>query len=198
MPETVEKNRIDNLKAPLLVSWQITRDCDLACLHCCTESAPGKRLSDELDREESMKVVGENGISLDDIWADGPLSYRSVALPHMPNFFMINGPYGPSGSTSVVGLIEVHVDYVMGCLDYVLQHGCAISPCPKRSAALIAEIRARSARTIWATGGCKSWYLDRHGVPLLNPLSLDQLGEEMRHPDFSDFLHHTLPDRQTA
>ena len=59
MPETVEKNRIDNLKAPLLVSWQITRDCDLACLHCCTESAPGKRLSDELDREESMKVVGE-------------------------------------------------------------------------------------------------------------------------------------------
>ena len=59
MPETVEKNRIDNLKAPLLVSWQITSDCDLACLHCCTESAPGKRLSDELDREESMKVVGE-------------------------------------------------------------------------------------------------------------------------------------------
>jgi MoaA/NifB/PqqE/SkfB family radical SAM enzyme len=59
MPETVEKNRIDNLKAPLLVSWQITRDCDLACLHCCTESAPGKRLPDELDREESMKVAGE-------------------------------------------------------------------------------------------------------------------------------------------
>jgi MoaA/NifB/PqqE/SkfB family radical SAM enzyme len=59
MPETVEKNRIDNLKAPLFVSWQITRDCDLACLHCCTESAPGKRLPDELDREEAMKVVGE-------------------------------------------------------------------------------------------------------------------------------------------
>ncbi len=59
MPETVEKNRIDNLKAPLLVSWQITRDCDLACLHCCTESAPGKRLPDELGREEAMKVVGE-------------------------------------------------------------------------------------------------------------------------------------------
>jgi len=59
MPETVEKNRIDNLKAPLFVSWQITRDCDLACLHCCTESAPGKRLPDELDREESMKVAVE-------------------------------------------------------------------------------------------------------------------------------------------
>ena len=42
-------HRIDGLRAPLLVSWQLTRDCDLCCLHCCTESAPGKRLPDELD-----------------------------------------------------------------------------------------------------------------------------------------------------
>ena len=46
-------NRIDLLGAPLLVSWQITRDCDLCCLHCCTESAPGKRLPDELDADEA-------------------------------------------------------------------------------------------------------------------------------------------------
>ena len=32
--------RIDGLRAPLLVAWQITRDCDLACVHCCTGSAP--------------------------------------------------------------------------------------------------------------------------------------------------------------
>ena len=36
-------NCIDSLGAPLLVSWQLTRDCDLCCLHCCTDSAPGKR-----------------------------------------------------------------------------------------------------------------------------------------------------------
>jgi MoaA/NifB/PqqE/SkfB family radical SAM enzyme len=52
-------NRIDGLKSPLLVSWQITRDCDLSCLHCCTESAPGKRLADELTGEEAMKVVDD-------------------------------------------------------------------------------------------------------------------------------------------
>ena len=50
-------HRIDNLKAPLLVSWQLTRDCDLCCLHCCTESAPGKRLPDELDADEAMKLA---------------------------------------------------------------------------------------------------------------------------------------------
>jgi len=52
-------NPIDSLRAPLFVSWQITRDCDLACLHCCTESAPGKALEDELDRVEALRVVDE-------------------------------------------------------------------------------------------------------------------------------------------
>lgn len=51
--------RIDSLKAPLFVSWQITRDCDLSCVHCCTGSAPGKRLPDELDAEESVRVAEE-------------------------------------------------------------------------------------------------------------------------------------------
>lgn len=52
-------NRIDGLRAPLFVSWQLTRDCDLCCLHCCTESAPGKRLRDELDEKEALRVVDE-------------------------------------------------------------------------------------------------------------------------------------------
>jgi MoaA/NifB/PqqE/SkfB family radical SAM enzyme len=52
-------NRIDNLRAPLFISWQITRDCDLCCLHCCTDSAPGKRLPDELDAPEAMRIVDE-------------------------------------------------------------------------------------------------------------------------------------------
>jgi MoaA/NifB/PqqE/SkfB family radical SAM enzyme len=51
--------RIDSFEAPLFVSWQLTRDCDLACLHCCTESAPGKRLADELDAAEAMRVARE-------------------------------------------------------------------------------------------------------------------------------------------
>ena len=52
-------NHIASLRGPLLISWQITRDCDLCCLHCCTESAPGKRLPDELDADEAMQLAGE-------------------------------------------------------------------------------------------------------------------------------------------
>jgi MoaA/NifB/PqqE/SkfB family radical SAM enzyme len=52
-------HRIDALAAPLLVTWQLTRDCDLACLHCCTDSAPGKRLHDELSRDEALRVAND-------------------------------------------------------------------------------------------------------------------------------------------
>jgi MoaA/NifB/PqqE/SkfB family radical SAM enzyme len=52
-------NRIDTLSAPLFVAWQLTRDCDLACLHCCTDSAPGKRLANELDAGEAMRLAAD-------------------------------------------------------------------------------------------------------------------------------------------
>jgi len=52
-------HRIDALRAPLLIAWQITRDCDLCCLHCCTESAPGKPLPDELDEAEALRLARE-------------------------------------------------------------------------------------------------------------------------------------------
>jgi MoaA/NifB/PqqE/SkfB family radical SAM enzyme len=50
---------IDTLRAPLFISWQLTRNCDLACVHCCTESAPGKRLPGELDADEARRLVRE-------------------------------------------------------------------------------------------------------------------------------------------
>ena len=51
--------RIEAFAAPLLVTWQLTRNCDLACLHCCTESAPGKRLPGELDADEALALAGD-------------------------------------------------------------------------------------------------------------------------------------------
>lgn len=56
-PAPRREHQIERLGAPLLISWQLTRDCDLACLHCCTASAPGKRLSDELSTPEAMRMV---------------------------------------------------------------------------------------------------------------------------------------------
>lgn len=134
-----------------------------------------------------MTVTGEDGITLDDIWADVPMNYKSVALPHMPNFFLVNGPFSPGGSASVLSIIETHVGFVMQLIDRVVADGVALEPDPGRSAELLAEIRERASKTVWGTGGCTSWYLDANGVPLVNPILLDALEADMAHPDFADF-----------
>ena len=51
--------KIDAYGAPVMVSWQLTKDCNLACLHCCTDSAPGRALPGELTREEALGLAGQ-------------------------------------------------------------------------------------------------------------------------------------------
>lgn len=48
--------KIDSLGAPAMITWQLTRDCNLACLHCCTDSAPGRAMPGELSREEALRL----------------------------------------------------------------------------------------------------------------------------------------------
>jgi len=88
----VVANRIDSLRAPLFVSWQLTRDCDLACLHCCTDSAPGKRLADELDAEEALRIAGE--ITRNDVPYVMLCGGEPLVVPH---FFRLAEALGAAG-----------------------------------------------------------------------------------------------------
>ena len=49
----------NDLAAPLYVAWQITNECNLACLHCIEESGPGKAFADELGRDEALAVIDQ-------------------------------------------------------------------------------------------------------------------------------------------
>lgn len=134
-----------------------------------------------------LQLSGEDGVTLDEVWADDTLNYRSVAIPHMPNLFMINGPYSPGGSASVVGIAEVQVGYVMQLIEHIARNGGALVPSPERSAELLAEVRTAASATVWGTGGCQSWYLDATGVPTINPIPLPELAEELAVPHWADF-----------
>jgi len=45
------------LGAPLYIAWQVTNECNLACLHCIEESGPGKAFHDELSDEQVFAVL---------------------------------------------------------------------------------------------------------------------------------------------
>jgi MoaA/NifB/PqqE/SkfB family radical SAM enzyme len=46
-----------DLGAPLYIAWQVTNECDLACLHCIEESGPGKAFRDELSEAQVFKFL---------------------------------------------------------------------------------------------------------------------------------------------
>ncbi|HUN27297.1 MAG TPA: radical SAM protein [Steroidobacteraceae bacterium] len=48
-----------DLGAPLYVAWQLTNECNLACLHCIEESGPGKAFRDELGAPETLRIVDQ-------------------------------------------------------------------------------------------------------------------------------------------
>ena len=56
---SAESAHSEDLGAPLYVAWQITNECNLACLHCIEESGPGKAFRDELDRDQVFGVIDQ-------------------------------------------------------------------------------------------------------------------------------------------
>jgi MoaA/NifB/PqqE/SkfB family radical SAM enzyme len=46
-----------DLGAPLYIAWQVTNECNLACLHCIEESGPGKAFRDELNEVQVFEFL---------------------------------------------------------------------------------------------------------------------------------------------
>ena len=136
-----------------------------------------------------VKLYGRNGRSLDDVWAERPVAYHSMAVPDMPNFFMLEGPFSPIGNLSVVLISEWQADYVMRCVELARRERVALSPTPEATDVLMKRYRAAAKDTIWATGGCQSWYQDEEGVPIIYPFSPDDFRAETNgEPNRADFV----------
>lgn len=135
-----------------------------------------------------MTVTGENGVTLDEVWADMPLSYRTLAIPHMPNLLVVNGPYSPGGNASVVGIVEIQVNYVMQMIDRIVGKDVVLTAKEDAARAWLDEVRVRSRATVWGSGGCQSWYLDKTGTPNIDPTPLGELAQQLAAPRFEDYI----------
>jgi cation diffusion facilitator CzcD-associated flavoprotein CzcO len=132
-------------------------------------------------------VVGPEGKSLAEAWASGTRTYRSIALPGFPNFFMLVGPNSPIGNISIIDVSETQSAYILKCIER-LRSGEVTALDAKHAAAREFNERVKAAMqdTVWVTG-CKSWYLDGEGDPITWPWSAQRFRKEMRRPRFEDF-----------
>ena len=133
-------------------------------------------------------VYGEGGASLREFWSGLPRAHRGITFPGFPNFFMLQGPTGVFGNTSVIEITEVQVDYVIAFLEKMRKDRLsAVVPSEEAYRAYNTEMAKAIPRTTWATGGCDSWYLDSTGQPNIYPFPPAQYRYDMHHPDFSEY-----------
>jgi cation diffusion facilitator CzcD-associated flavoprotein CzcO len=116
------------------------------------------------DQPMADRVRGRDGVTLAEVWAGSPRAHVGTTVAGFPNLFILLGPNTGLGHTSVVYMIEAQIEHVMKALDYMRRHGVAtLEPRAEAQAAYVAEVDRRMTGTVWVTGGCASWYLDRTG-----------------------------------
>jgi cation diffusion facilitator CzcD-associated flavoprotein CzcO len=110
------------------------------------------------------RITGTDGATLDEHWAGSPRAYRGTAVASFPNLFFLVGPNTGLGHNSIVFMIEAQVQYVLDALRHMEGRNAArVEVKPAAQSAYNEHIQRKLAGTVWNTGGCSSWYLDRNG-----------------------------------
>lgn len=134
------------------------------------------------------RVMGENGQDLNSVWDGAPRAHRAMSVPGFPNFWMIEGPTGPIGNLALTSISEMQADYIIMCLNKMKQDRLlAMAPKPDAFDRYNEAMAEAIQSTIWFTGDCQSWYMNKFGVPNLYPWSPSRFRADMRQPDFSEY-----------
>ncbi|HEX8353717.1 MAG TPA: NAD(P)/FAD-dependent oxidoreductase [Pyrinomonadaceae bacterium] len=116
------------------------------------------------DQPLAGRVRGRGGVTLEAAWKGSPRAHLGTTVSGFPNLFILLGPNTGLGHTSVVYMIEAQIEFFMNALGYMERHGVeTIEPRPEAQDAYVREVERRMEGTVWTSGGCASWYLDRTG-----------------------------------
>ena len=110
------------------------------------------------------RVSGRDGRTLDEVWDGSPQAYKGSCVPGFPNLFFLLGPNTGLGHNSIVYMIESQVNYVVGALHKMRDRDVHAVEVKEDAFALWNDaIQRRMPPTVWNSGGCASWYIDKNG-----------------------------------
>jgi hypothetical protein len=91
-------------------------------------------------------------------------AHLGTAIAGFPNFFMLIGPNTGLGHSSMVFMIESQIAYIVDALKTMDAQGLRqVEVRPEVLRAFVDGVRSSMRNTVWARGGCTSWYLDAQG-----------------------------------
>jgi cation diffusion facilitator CzcD-associated flavoprotein CzcO len=110
------------------------------------------------------RLRGRDGRTLGEHWDGSPRAYKGAAVAGFPNLFFLVGPNTGLGHNSIVFMIESQIRYVAGALGAMRRRGAAVVDVrPEAQAAYNVELERMTEGTVWVSGGCSSYYIDRNG-----------------------------------
>ncbi len=99
-----------------------------------------------------------NGKNVQDIQAKRPISYLSIGVPDIPNYWTMTGPYGPLGHGSFLPIIEHLTKHFLTIIHRMqTQNIKSLTPKLSVSRAFVEHADLYLKRTAW-TSGCSSWF----------------------------------------
>jgi cation diffusion facilitator CzcD-associated flavoprotein CzcO len=110
------------------------------------------------------RVTGRDGRTLTETWNGSMQAYKGTTVAGYPNLFFLVGPNTGLGHTSIVFMIESQVAYVLDALRTMRRRGArTLEVREEAQSAYNAELDRMTQDTVWVTGGCTSYYIDRNG-----------------------------------
>jgi cyclohexanone monooxygenase len=106
----------------------------------------------------AIDIRGREGVSMREVWADGPRSYLGLMAAGFPNMFMITGPGSPSVLSNMIVSIEQHVDWISDLLAHMRREGIAtVEPTGQAQQEWVAHVNEVAHRTLYPQAN--SWYM---------------------------------------
>ncbi|MFC4605965.1 flavin-containing monooxygenase [Rhodococcus kronopolitis] len=110
------------------------------------------------------QLRGRDGRTLAQHWSGSPRAYLGTTVAGFPNLFLMYGPNTNLGHSSIVYMLEAQSAYINGALAHLAAGaGAAVEVHPAAQARYNERIADQLHGTVWNTGGCSSWYLDKDG-----------------------------------
>ncbi|MCB9730784.1 MAG: NAD(P)/FAD-dependent oxidoreductase [Deltaproteobacteria bacterium] len=109
-------------------------------------------------------ITGLGGRALAEVWSESAEAYLGTAIAGFPNLFMVVGPNVGLGHSSMVLMMESQFAYIVDAVRTLRSRRLRwVDVRPEQQRRYNAWLQRRLARTVWNTGGCRSWYLTPGG-----------------------------------
>jgi cation diffusion facilitator CzcD-associated flavoprotein CzcO len=134
----------------------------------------------------TMDIVGRDGRTIEDAWAEGAQAYLGITTSGFPNLFQLYGPNTNHGS--IIYMIECQVDYAVRALQRMDAEGLAwIDVRPEVMSAYNEQLqRDLDEVTVW-DAGCHQYYRVASGRIVTQwPHSMYEYRDRTAAPDPAD------------